>query len=770
MGRLVGVRRPLCLVCLVLIAIVALYYFICPPTLFSYGEVSGSRVYVSGIVYAKEFKKGSDGPNLYLYVKPDGLVSDNQLLPYDENFICVMKENTAEKIFIGSSVVLCGYLSEYEAATNPGQFDAKQYYAVLGISAKISKCEILYCDEQKKVLKESLWQMKCCIEDILDMTFDEESASVLKAMLLGDKSALEEDVKNLYMDAGILHILSISGLHISILGMGVLKMLKKIGVPIYPASGISGIFMILYGIMIGMPVSAIRAICMFVIRLVGQCLKRTYDIQTALLFSAALILFENPLYVYHAGFWLSFTAVAGVVFFRDCIVPTRSYESVKREPSFIRKMVFKCKKTCLDIFLTSLSISIFTLPIQLYFYFEISVYSSFLNILVVSTVGVVLLCGIISVLLYIVMAMLGALMPVEVMGMIFSLLDELVTGILKGYEKGAYILGQLPFNTWTPGQPKAWKILAFYALIALLILSCRDRQNSDSAGVDPHSQAKNAQEKGGIWPRFKVGILISGVMILALRDRSVFRITFLDVGQGDCICVEIPGGECWLFDGGSTSVYEVGENRIVPFLKSKGIKKLDAVFLSHEDKDHISGVEEILQSGEIKIELLVLPGTEEGRGFEKILTLAEERDILILWLVEGMQWESGGVNGLCLHPGSEFLSTDTNACSQVIYLSYQDFSVLLTGDVEGEGERALAQTLKEYGLTQVSVLKVAHHGSKYSTLEAFLSAIDAKTAVISSGENRYGHPHAETLERLLKDGSKVYRIDEQGSISLGYRD
>lgn len=732
-------KRPLFTACLVVVFLTAAGLFLRPPAFFSYGDAVGEEVRLTGRIYAKEIKMGYNAPVLTLYIEPIELTCNQQNISYHDNFICTLQSSEAEPA-IGSLVTVEGVLQEYEPARNPGQFDAKTYYTVLHISACIKKGEIIE-EYGGDTFLEGLWRIKKFLSGILEEIFSKEDAAVLKTMLLGDKSLLDEEIKSLYKEAGILHILAISGLHITLLGMGLFKGMRKLYLPVVPASFLCGVCMLLYGFMVGMPVSAIRAITMFLLRLLAGSIGRTYDMLTALMLCCACMVLEQPLYLCHAGFLLSFSAVLAVGVLKPAITPE------------LKKNVLG---SLVDSFFTTLSITIFTLPIQLYFYYEVSVYSVFFNLLVLPLVGWVLGLGIgamgafsVSRLLADVGALSGESL-VSVGALLLQTLARLLTLpvhiILTLYLQGCTFIRTLPGNMWIPGKPSTWQIGCFCVLLGMVI----------------------ALKK--LQLRYRLGLLCGAVLLFGIRDTRGLNVTFLDVGQGDCICIELPEGGAWLIDGGSSDISGVGEYRIEPFLKSQGIDTLEAVFLSHSDSDHTSGVVELLESGRIEIELLALPCAEQystEEGFGEILALAELRDIPILWLQAGMTWEHGAVEATCLHPEDGSSYTSANAASEVLYITYGDFSLLLTGDVEGAGEEALLDNLQEADISDVTVLKVAHHGSKYSSIAEILEQISPRVAVISCGEdNSYGHPHEETLKRLEEAGSMILTTPERGAVMI----
>ena len=747
-------KRPLCAGCLVVVLFFALRIWFYPPQFVSFDNAAGGQVTLTGQVYAKEFQKGYDSPVLLLYIAPSALYFQNQEIPFDKNFICRMQADSPVPS-IGSYVVVEGVLREFEPATNPGQFDARLYYATLDISARIDKAVVVREEEKAFSLQEELWQFRCRLSEGLDAVFEADDAAVLKAMLLGDKSGLPADLKKNYKESGILHILAISGLHISVLGMGMHRVLCKLRVSWKCCTILCAIAMILYGVMVGMPVSAFRAVFMFLLRLFAEWKGRTYDMQTALAVVAVLLLVQQPLYLLHAGFLLSFSAVAAIVWLKPCLLPPLSERFGTKGTSFLKNLNHR-----LDAPVTSLAILFFTLPIQLLFYFEITVYAPIFNLFVLPFVGALLAAGVGALSLWWLLPFLPFLTNV---------LALFVHWILAAYEQGAKMVSNLDGAICTAGCPDVGQVICYMVLLCLVRFV-----------------------KKLIW-KYRIGLLCGAVFVLTISLHRGFSVTMLDVGQGQCICMRLPDGSTWLYDGGSLDVNGVGEYRIVPYLKSQGISTLDAVFLSHGDADHINGVTEMLVEGDIEIELLVLPVSEKDSvyaalpvdGLAELLLLAEFREVPILWLEAGMHWENAGVSVCCLHPAANGVERQANTGMQetagqatvaapgdnegsmVLYLTYNDFSMLLTGDVEKDGEEALLTALQKEGIGPVTVLQVAHHGSKYASSEDFLEQLSPRIALIScSAENSYGHPHEEVLERLKEAGSTVLATSEYGAIEI----
>jgi competence protein ComEC len=302
-----------------------------------------------------------------------------------------------------------------------------------------------------------------------------------------------------------------------------------------------------------------------------------------------------------------------------------------------------------------------------------------------------------------------------------------------------------------------------------------------------------------IYP-LKIAILTIAVIILGVQNKRGITVTFLDVGQGDCICLQADNGEVYLFDGGSSSRSQAGKYIILPYLKQQGITYIDAIFISHPDSDHYNGIMELLAMGResgVTVGRVVLPGIEESareQEFGKLLEGAGQvvenggvpmgevpaggvpmakvpagdvpiREFPISYVAAGNSWNSGNVRITCLHPAAGCRVADSNAYSQCFLVEYGGFSMLLTGDVEGEGENMLLRELIDRQVKDITLLKVAHHGSRYSTSEELLDVLRPKLAVISCGKNnRYGHPHEDLLERFTDYGTIIYATPQTGAI------
>ena len=726
-------RRPLLFGCICLTAIIAIWTccFDAPPFYSEFPVKEGEQITITGQIYQKEYRSyyGTDQINLYIksiqIIYPDtGQVS--KINP-KYKIICEWKPD-AEEAELGRYVQIQGTWQLFEHASNPGQFDYADYYGTQNIVGKVKKCFLKIQRDGYWPLREALFKLRNLLQGRLYQALPEKEASILSKMLLGVNGGLDKEVKELYQRNGIVHILSISGLHITMLGMSVYKLLRRCSCPLVPAAVVGAGFLLLYGCMTGFGISVCRAVGMYMIHMLGEVTGKNYDLLTATGVMLALMLIDNPRLIYHSGFMLSFTSVAGI----GCLYPILPLQeaALKKKavpPPIIVRFLLRRFGGLLQGLWASVSISIFTMPVMLYYFYEIPIYSPFVNLLVLPFMGPVMAAGIVLMIL-----------PH------CTLLAVPEHIILNGYEKVCLLFEHLPWHTWVTGQPELWQVGVYYAGLLLIIRLC---------------------EKKSKW--WSLGIILC-VIFLGTDNRSNTEVTFLDVGQGDCIVVMTENGKNYMFDGGSGSEKNVGKEIISSFLKYHGIGKLDGIFISHPDEDHISGVRELIEQDLVTIDTVYLPNValECKEDYQEFLACVTNQKIV--YYSVGDYVKTGDIEMSCLHPVENF-SGESNTYSGCFLLEQVDngFKILFTGDVEGTGETLLTEQLRKQGHFPIQVLKVAHHGSKYATSDAFLKQAEPVLAVISCGsKNAYGHPHEELLERLDKYACRIYSTKDTGAVTI----
>lgn len=769
-------KRPLCMVCCMLILCVMTIVWMFPPHIEDGLSYDGEEIILTGKVVKKEQRIADNIKTTVIYLKSVEIADIYyQELPVQEvnsaekeNFIkgivCYFKQGEGE-CRLGATVTVKGTFQALQRAGNPGEFDSALYYNTMGYSGRLFQAEVLAAGEKYCPMQEMLYRLRRKLECSIDKAYEAGDAELLKAILLGNKSGVDSELKELYQKSGIIHILAISGLHISVLGMGLYGLLRKLTVPVTPAALISFGFLLLYGMMVGNSISVLRAVGMFGIKSLGRIWRRTYDLPTSLALPALLLLLEQPLYLYHSGYWLSFGSVAGIaviypvlqkLFVADATSRTATSRTV---PEQRKKDWLLCDKSgkrsqkVTQAFLASVSVTIMTLPVTLWFYYEIPVYSVFLNLLVIPLMTVVMVLGVGNLILSVLF------IPSKCISGIHHLIFELFEGLCTFSRR-------LPGNTALIGRPELLQVFLFYVCLAgTLILLKRCMTQKENSGK---------QRK-----RYTAAFLlsVSAVFILFFRKNSGFSVHMLDTGQGDTGVI-LYEDAAFIIDAGSSSQSNIGKDILIPFLKYHGISKVEAVFVTHPDADHYSGILELMEEGEeegLRINRLILPriASEEAAdnpAMQKLEQTAGARGIPVLYFAKGMQLEKGGMTMICVHPDETDYGADSNAYSQVLLIKYHLFSMAFMGDVEGEAEQAALEAMEELGGTAangVTVLKVAHHGSRYATGTDMLEQLRPTAAVISCGRNnRYGHPHEETIERLLRYGVRVLQTPESGAVTI----
>lgn len=708
--------RPLCFVCLFFLLFQVILLIVTSGD--SFGEIPASSIFYdekekSVLIHGQVYKKSNTSKFQILYLKNNS-TNDSNIMVYDDNFI---------EISIGENVTLRGTTSCFERARNPGNFDQTLFYAKQNIYGVIWCDEVLQVSGEEDVLMERLHQLKMQWKETIYKTMGEENGAILTAMLLGEKSDMDPDMKELYQKNGIGHVLAISGLHISFIGLGIYKLIRKTGIGYILSGLLATAVLSLYVLMIGFSVSVIRAFIMLLFRVGADMSGRVYDMLTALMVAAAITVGMQPLYLIDAGFLMSYGAILGILF----VLPTL-------------QRLFKTRWKIFSGCYASLAVNIMLFPIMLFFYYEFSTYSVLLNMLVIPLMSVVMGFG-----------MIGSLA-----GFFIWPVAEVCLGVcewvLRFFEILSRVGSKLPMARIVFGQPDLWKVILYYIILMIILtfgLQCKE--------------AKWIRRARTVFCSF--GFLFA--LFMAYKPDGSLTITMLDVGQGDGTFIRGPEGNTYFIDGGSSDVSELAKYRIEPFLKSQCVGELDYVFVTHGDTDHYSGIKEMLdrQDVGVKIKRLVLPSNwKQDEALTELAHLAQKQGVSVLVMKEGQCIKEGDMQLICIQPTEADANLCGNAGSLVLGVNYEEFSILCTGDVEAEGEIALTRRLVGQ---EFDILKVAHHGSKNSSLDSFLKMIRPKIALISAGENNaYGHPHKETLERLATIGCKIFTTVENGAITI----
>ncbi len=702
-------------------------------------------------------------------------ITDKYIVIKTENsgtFMAYMSE-IPDDLKLGEALTLRGRISHFSHAMNPGSFDALDYYTSKDIDARLWDSRIISREGGEYFIREHLRRFRQSLETRLYTICPEKEASILCDLLLGDKEGIDEETDELYKNSGIAHILSISGLHISILGMGLFSLLRKMRMKQVPAAMCAMCVLALYGIMTGLSISAVRAIGTFAIRMLAYPAKRTADPLTSLMLMAAITLIIHPVYAMQAGFMLSYGAALGIHTFLPSFV-TLMDRHIEKEIFYERdgikkrtkKFLQKAGRAVKSAFISSLGIILFTLPIQLYFFYRVSVYSVFLNLLILPCMSLLVFSAMVSL--------------IPGLGIVASISCFL----LEIFERLCRLSETLPFHTWNPGKPGKGAIVLYYLIIAGITVAPKIPLVSN-----PILKRIKLFSKGSssylITPLLTAITCIIMLIIINFPLPSRETSTQLYVGQGNCNVLITDTGEVYIFDGGSSSEKSVGEYTIMPFLRYNGLPEIDGIFLSHSDEDHINGILELIENSEkwgLEIrDVYITPQmrADNMENTERLLATCTNAGIPVTDITAGDSWGSGDTHFQCLHPARDYVPEDPNSGSMVILAEFtpgalrnqsHNHTILIPGDVQGTGEEALTEVIEDtLSGNRLDIYITAHHGSSGTTTSDFLEAARPRLAINSAGlNNRYGHPNAATLERFEASGCAWLTLYETGAVTLDF--
>ena len=643
----------------------------------------------------------------------------------------------ADGLKIGNRIAAFGTARQLTVAENPGQFDEKEYYRAKNVACRFNVDNYVIYDDHVNYPAEIIRKIREKLSDNCERLFPEEEAGLVKSILLGDKGDLLEDTRELYQNNGIGHILAISGLHVSLLGYGLYDLLRKMKLTILPASLITVVFLVLYGMLTGFGVSTIRAVVSLVMAFVARLLGRKSDSGQISALTGLVILLVYPLEFYRVSFRLSFAAALGISAFSN-------------EFSKWRKggRTGICAKLS-ESLLAGVSPQIVTTPIILYTYYEIPVYSFLINLIILPCLSfLVVLSGI-------------ALIIAGVSMKLAALPAGGAYWILRLYKGLCNFFLSLPSPMFLYGNPGRTGLILSYAIVTVFFVL---------AGVLGRISEKKA--KPGLRKAAALVFLLLPLIFIRGKADGV-RITSLSVGQGDCTVIQTSNKSAIIIDCGSSSVSSIYKYRLKPFLKYSGISTIEALILTHPDADHINGVTDLLQNagtgkyyaGNVSVRRLVMTrAAYESEKMADIVKLAKKKKIEIELFSAGDVLNAGKLVLTCLSP---FPDNDTadNDGSFVFLASMGDFDGLFMGDSGAVGEEAVFAA-ERAGMIKlpVEILKVSHHGSKSATSEEFVRLLQPSVAVLSYGRgNSYGHPHAEVVKRLEEAEAALYMTGRSGA-------
>ena len=715
------------------------------------------------------------------------------------------EEDSESLYYPGDRVVFRGKFMELSPAMNEGEFSFLQYCKGESIEAFFlaNKGEVHESDSSPFL--KLLYKLKQQASRDLEKLYPEEQSAFLKSLFLGEKSALSKNERNLYQEAGIAHILAVSGLHLSLVGATCFMLLRLLGMELSHASILSSFFVFSFALFTGASGSTLRAMFMFFVYFLGKNLGRGQDRISSLSLSLLLLLFLQPLFLYSVGFQCSFYSLFLLLLLsirdgkekRKAL--SKKWERAKRKKRFAELLWLlpkRIKEGGKELFLFYLGL----FPLFSFLQSSLPLYAPLLNLLLLPLLPLIFLLGVLSILFSHLPPLFFPL--VKLLSQSLSFLLSLFHGLI------CFSL-QLPYSSLLLGKLSLHALFLYIFLFYILFLfplqfKIRRRQ------IEKKENERQRNLSSPYIPLYAIKKICHFKNILSLlflcsipfflpSPPKDLEITAIYVGQGDGFLIR-KGNFVMTIDNGSSSDKNFPENTLLPYCKAKRIHKIQYALITHSDIDHTSGIQAILEEGstenthsginKLQIENLILPvQAKDDHRYDLLKRLSGRHGARLFYWKNGNSIEydkknhsfsvmspssdtlppsgtapssdilppsdtapfekSAFLSLRCYYPLTDAPMEEANAHSLGCVLQYGDFSMVFTGDMPKEAEEAMLSAIKKEGQSpSVDIVKLAHHGSKTSSSPIFLSETKGKFALFSYGKNnRYGHPHKITLEK-----------------------
>ena len=668
------------------------------------------------------------------------------------------------KFQYGDKVVLQGEFLKGSEQRNTGGFDYQLYLKSINIygTLKVENYQKIFSDNVNGIDK-SIHAIKIAVSENIEKILEEREGQIVKGLILGDTTDLEEELKENFQIANISHVLAVSGMHIIYIIIGIEIVFKK-WLGKRDVKYVIMIGLLFYMSITGFTSSIVRAGIMGMMNLIAFLVYRKNDIWTSIAISLGIILIQNPYAITGVGLQLSYLGTMGIILFHKNV--KQYFDNLKFIKNNIQikrnKRIFKIIENLKDILSVTLSAQHMILPIMLYHFNIIGIYFIITNILVSIIIGPIMFLSIIFI--------ISSFIHLKLSQFISIFLSFGIQVLIQISD-----LANLPFSKIYIVTPSILFIIIYYIIIftnnqIYMIYSAKYLNNTKRRvkNLIALMKYKLYEKKKKIWKTYqkilkekniKLCILKTCKMIILIiflsgigQFQQKLKIHFLDVGQGDSCFIITPNHKTILIDGGgsTSSSFDVGKDTVIPYLLDKGYTKINYVFISHFDQDHVGGILPVLEELHIG-QIFISPQVEKSENYETFLELVKQKDLKVQEVKAGDKIIIEDITFQILWPIEKPIEENMlNNNAMVMKLQYKSFSMLFTGDIEEIAEKKILNLYKDNAdKLNTTVLKVAHHGSKSSSTEEFLKVVNSKVAIIGVGENNmFGHPNNEVLERL----------------------
>ena len=672
----------------------------------------------------------------------------------------------------GDRITFYGRIKSIHNFSNPGGFDYRRHMHFKGIwgTAHIPADRLTVLARGRAAGGLHFFdRARQKVSNLIAQAGDEEARGVLKALVTGDRQDISAEGREAFNRAGVGHLLAISGLHIGIIATVFFAMFRRLLTAsrfilwrawTCKGAAVLSIFPVLfYGFLAGMSPSTQRAVIMAAVFLLSFLLDEQHDPVNTLAIAAALILICHPPALFSISFQLSFAAVFAILYGLAVIRP---------------RLLPPPGKSRIGYHLLSfLAVSGFallgTLPLVMFYFNRVSLIGFLANLLLIPLVGF----GVVPVGL-----LAAVLLPVSSAGALWLIKGGAL--LTSSALRLIHFFADLPFAAVPTFTPTLFEILCYYLTLAALI---NLPHPIPPAASDPPSPGCSAPRSD--FRRRTAAFILAAASICILADalywtherfwRRELKMTVIDVGQGSASLLELPGGHTMLVDGGGlsdNSTFDMGARIVAPLLWRKKIRTIDTMVLSHANSDHLNGLMYVARNFKVR-RIWTNSQPADSLSYRRFIALVKKRGLLRPPYPNlARVHEINGATVSVLYPPSDFLKrsrTDLwrniNNNSLVLKVALGSVSFLLPGDIMAAAERELVAGLK--GPLASSVLLAPHHGSRHSSSDSFVAAVQPEAVIFSIGRgNRFRFPHPTVLKKYRQKGSRIFRTDCDGAILI----
>ncbi len=639
--------------------------------------------------------------------------------------------NKDKKLKYGDKIIFKGEYKKPNASRNYGGFDYSLYLKTKKIYGSFKANNIKIVSENNiNIFQKSIYEIREYIRQTLKDNMDNEKANLCIGLITGEKEGISDNIKESFKNSSLTHMLAISGTHFSYLILFITYINKYIKRKRLGQTLLIICIIIFMNIANNTP-SVVRAGISCILIILSSMLKRRSDLWNNIGISILIQMFNNPYVIFDIGFELSYGGVIGIALFYELIF-NQLEQTIKINNKIVNHIIQSIS--------LSLSANIIIIPIIIFNFNTISFSFIISNLLAGPMLGII----IISLYSLIILSLIFK----SLLNPLFYILELLINILVKM----ADLCSKLPFSKIYVVTPNILLLLLFYIFLIVLKESPKKR----------------------IAICLIIVIILNFIIPIQSSKKSNLVINFIDVGQGDSTLIRLNNKSILIDGGGSTYLddFDVGEKTLFPYLLDRGIIKLDYILVSHFDRDHCQGLNFVMEN--MKVENVIISKLgQESKEFDDFIQLAKKKNINIIYVRKGDIIKIGeGIIEILYPDNNEIQENSKNNNAIVFKIKWKQISILFTGDIEKIAETKIlsmySDNLEELNST---ILKVAHHGSKTSTMQKFIEVVNPKVALIGVGkDNKFGHPNNDVIKRLEDLSCKIYRTDKNGEISIEVND